>query len=202
LVKNHKVLFVDLLGTCYDVLTKPVPLSQRHIDTYRHKVIMGAHRKAQMANKDVDGMEDSLMDSAMDVDLHLEIPIDDPNQVVLHKEMLFDSAAQTRDIRLSDGSMNFGFTENGRLSESRQLTLENKFNFPIKIDWTLLPVLNKTTGQFVKNPFKVLPAQQEISPNSNFIFNVDFAPYEPDSYFFQIAQCFVTLQNGNHAKMK
>ena len=41
LVKNHKVLYVDLLGTCYDVLTKPVPLSQRHIDTYRHKVIMG-----------------------------------------------------------------------------------------------------------------------------------------------------------------
>lgn len=46
LVKNHSVLFVDLLGTCYDVLTKPIPLGQRHIDSYRHKVIMGAHRKA------------------------------------------------------------------------------------------------------------------------------------------------------------
>ena len=55
---------------------------------------MGAHRKAQITAKDVDGMEDSLMDSAMDVDLHLEIPIDDPNQVILHKEMLYDSAAQ------------------------------------------------------------------------------------------------------------
>ena len=146
LVKNHKVLFVDLIGTCYDVLTKPVPLSQRHIDTYRHKVIMGAHRKAQVATKDTDGMEDSLMDSAMDVDLHLEIPIDDPNQVVLHKEMLHDSAAQMREIRLSEGQINFNFTENGRLSESRQLNLENKFNFPIAVDWTLLPVLNKTTN--------------------------------------------------------
>ena len=27
LVRNHKVLFVDLIGTCYDVLTKPIPLS-------------------------------------------------------------------------------------------------------------------------------------------------------------------------------
>lgn len=99
-----------------------------------------------MQAKDIDGMEDSLMDSAMDVDLHLEIPIDDPNQVVLHKEMLHDSAAQTRELRLSEGSVNFGFTENGRLSESRQLTLENKFNFPIAVDWTLLPVLNKITG--------------------------------------------------------
>ena len=77
LVKNHKVLYVDLLGTSYDVLTKPVPLGQRHIDTYRHKVIMGAHRKA-MVTKDID-VEDSLMDSALDVDLHLEIPIDDPS---------------------------------------------------------------------------------------------------------------------------
>ena len=89
-----------------------------------------------------------------------------------------------REIRLSEGSINFNFTENGRLSESRQLNLENKFNFPITVDWTLLPVLNKTTNQLVKNPFKVLPAQQEVAPNSNFVFNVDFAPYEPDSYFF------------------
>ena len=78
LIKNHKVLFVDLIGTCYDILTKPIPLSQRHIDTYRHKVIMGAHRKALVA-KDYDGGEDSMIDSALEVDLHLEIPIDDPN---------------------------------------------------------------------------------------------------------------------------
>ena len=160
LVRNHKVLFVDLLGTCYDVLTKPVPLSQRHIDTYRNKVIMGAHRKVQSMNKDMEAAaEDSLMDSGMDVDLHaMERPIDDPNQVVLHKEMLQSSSAVSRDLRLSDESINFNFTENGRISESRQLTLENKFGFPITIDWTLLPVLNKTTGQMVKNPFKVLPA--------------------------------------------
>jgi len=34
------------------------------------------------------------------------------------------------------------------------------------------------------------------------VFNVDFAPYEVDSYFFQIVQCFVTLKNGNHSRMK
>lgn len=181
------MLFVDLMGTCYDVLTKPLPLSQRHIDTYRHKVIMGAHRKAHAVSKDIDGVEDSLMDSALDVDLHLEIPIDDPNQIVLHKEMLLSASSDKRDIRLSEDSINFNFTESGRLSESRMLTMENKFNFPISVDWTLLPVLNKTTNQFVPNPFKVLPAKQEIGPNSTFAFNVDFAPYEPDSYFFQMA---------------
>ena len=202
LVRNHKVLFVDLLGTCYDVLNKPVPLSQRHIDSYRHKVIMGAHRKAAMNKDGIEAMEDSLMDSALDADLHLEIPIDDPNQVVLHKEMLLNCAAASRDLRLSDDSINFNFTESGRLSEGRQLTLENKFNFPVTVDWTLLKVLNKTTNTFVKNPFKVIPAKQEIGPNSTQVFTVEFAPFEPDSYFFQSAQCFVTLQNGNHAKNK
>ena len=150
----------------------------------------------------MEGMDDSLMESALDVDLHLEIPIDDPNQVVLHKEMLLASSAASREIKVSEDHINFNFTENGRLSESRQLVMENKFNFPITVDWTLLPVLNKTTNQFVKNPFKVVPAKQEVSANSTFVFQVDFAPYEPDSYFFQIAQCFINLQNGNHSKMK
>lgn len=45
IVRNHSVLYVDLLGTCYDILTKPVPLMQRHVDIYRHKVIMGIHNK-------------------------------------------------------------------------------------------------------------------------------------------------------------
>lgn len=39
------MLYVDLIGTCYDVLTKPMPLMQRHVDIYRHKVIMGVHNR-------------------------------------------------------------------------------------------------------------------------------------------------------------
>ena len=51
IVRNHKVLYVDLIGTCYDILTKPIPLSQRHIDSYRHKVIMGAHKKSNIVKE-------------------------------------------------------------------------------------------------------------------------------------------------------
>ena len=50
-VRNHKVLYVDLMGSCFDILTKPVPLMQRHIDVYRHKVIMGAHNKVAAKKK-------------------------------------------------------------------------------------------------------------------------------------------------------
>ena len=34
------------------------------------------------------------------------------------------------------------------------------------------------------------------------IFNVEFAPFEPDQYFFQVGQCFVTLNNGANSKNK
>ena len=88
MVRNHKVLYVDLIGTCYDILTKPIPLVQRHIDSHRHKVIMGAHKKSAIV-KDIDDMhQDSMMGSNIADEMYLEIPIDDPSQVVLHKEML------------------------------------------------------------------------------------------------------------------
>jgi hypothetical protein len=44
-VRNHQILYVDLIGACYDIDVKPMPLMQRHIDIYRHKVIMGIHNK-------------------------------------------------------------------------------------------------------------------------------------------------------------
>jgi hypothetical protein len=45
-------------------------------------------------------------------------------------------------------------------------------------------VMDQTTGKYVKNPFNISPAQQEIAAKSSFQFNVEFAPFEPDSYFF------------------
>ena len=74
--------------------------------------------------------------------------------------------------------------------------------FPVRVDWTLLEVMNKTTGKLVRNPFNVQPATQEIAAQSSAQFNVDFCPYEPDQYFFQLAQCFVHLLNGNEFKTK
>jgi len=92
-VRNHSVLYVDLIGTCYDILTKPVPLMQRHVDIYRHKVIMGIHNKSRGGKMLTDGTFDDKMGlSSLEEELELmhEIAIDDPNQVVLHKEMFLE----------------------------------------------------------------------------------------------------------------
>ena len=58
-------MYVDLIGTCYDVLNKPMPLMQRHVDIYRHKVIMGVHTKQR---KDKNGEAVVINDSLMEDD--------------------------------------------------------------------------------------------------------------------------------------
>lgn len=89
-VRNHSVLYVDLIGTCYDILTKPVPLMQRHVDIYRHKVIMGIHNKSRGNKMLTDGTEAGSTSLEDELDLMHEIAIDDPNQVVIHKEMFLE----------------------------------------------------------------------------------------------------------------
>ena len=201
-VRNHSVLYVDLIGTCYDILTKPVPLMQRHVDIYRHKVIMGIHNKSRGNKMLTDGTEAGSTSLEDELDLMHEIAIDDPNQVVIHKEMFLEQASENRDLKLREEYVDFGFTEYGRVSEQKQITMDNKFPFDIQVSWVLLKIINATTGLPIENPFKVSPAQTVIPANSSFQFNVRFAPHVPDSYFFQIAQCFIQLVNGCGTKTK
>jgi len=98
--------------------------------------------------------------------------------------MLHSSIASTRDVRFSNDCVDFGFTNSGRMSEGKTITLSNTYNFPVKINWHLMQILDKSTAKFVKNPFRVSPAEFEMSPNSTQVFSCEFAPYEPDSYFF------------------
>jgi hypothetical protein len=118
-------LYVDLLGTCYDLENKPMPLMQRHIDIYRHKVIMGIHNRARRdkegskVNEGMSNDQHSADFSSVDLELNQEIPIDNPSQVVLHKEMFLDVTDQRRDIYISTNFVDFNFTHVGRVSESK-----------------------------------------------------------------------------------
>ena len=169
---------------------------QRHVDIHRHKVIMGVHNKPRrdkngeavdhLASANASFNEERASDnlSAMDLEINQEIPIDDPSQVVLHKEMFSDITAANKDVRFSHDFIDLAFAESERISESKPITLENTFPFPIDVNWALLNVLNKTSGQWVKNPFRIKPERARIEPNTSLSFNAEFAPYEPDQYFF------------------
>ena len=68
--------------------------------------------------------------------LNLEIPIDDPNQIVLHKEMFLEMCnAVQRGVFLKEEFLDFGFGRAGMVSEPRTVTVVNSFVFPIEIHW-------------------------------------------------------------------
>ena len=86
---------------------------------------MGNHNKVRLdKNGEFLDNYDADEDNALsDMDYNVEVPIDDPSQVVLHKEMLIDYTDPKRDLRLSSDFMDFSFTESGRFSDTRQLTV-------------------------------------------------------------------------------
>ena len=103
---------------------------------------------------------------------------------------------------MSTTFVDFNFTHVGRISETRPVVVNNNFPFAIEVNWALLKVYNKVAEKWVENPFKIRPAVQTIAPESTYEFSADFCPYEPDQYFFQIAQCHVTMLNGAISKNK
>ena len=166
MVRQHSILHVDLIGVSYDILTKPIPLMQRHVEIFRHKAIMGIHNRVKkLALQDsqnllTEGEKGFAIGSAFDDELEInnnEIPIDDPNEVVIHKEMLLESSSETRDVRVLEDFLDFNFSDFGRMSESKPLTLVNNFPFDVTANWTLLKVENKKTGEFMENPYRVNP---------------------------------------------
>ena len=119
LISNHQVLYIDLIGTCYDLLIRPKPVLQNHINVFRRRVIEGKYNKEdlvivrpnQTERKDrltfassqsrnpyvmiseasVDRANDSIM----------ELPIENPSQVVLHKELFQELSSPNKLISIS-----------------------------------------------------------------------------------------------------
>ena len=56
IVRNHHLLHVDIIGTCYDLLIRPVPLLQVHVDLFRKRVIEG-----RLSQIDLKYLENNLM---------------------------------------------------------------------------------------------------------------------------------------------
>jgi hypothetical protein len=119
--------------------------------------IHNKHRKLDMNEIDKLGNTGHGTSFEEEVEINLEIPIDDPNQVVLHKEMFLESTSENRDLKLREEFLDFAFTECGRLSEGKIVTLDNKFPFEVQANWVLLQTVSQTTGNYVDNSFKVSP---------------------------------------------
>lgn len=83
---------------------------------------MGAHNKMLAVKKTLDDDDMSRaesMNGSAQMDFQMEIPIDDPSQVILHKEMLQSVASEKKELQLSSECIDFSFVHAGRQSESR-----------------------------------------------------------------------------------
>jgi hypothetical protein len=54
--------------------------------------------------------------------------------------MFLEMSSENRDLKLRDEFLDFAFTECGRLSEGKVITLDNKYPFEVNINWVLLQV--------------------------------------------------------------
>jgi hypothetical protein len=62
--------------------------------------------------------------------------------------------------------------------------VQNNYAYPVEINWELLSILDKSSGEWRKNPFNVRPASATLKPGDSQSFNFEFVPTEPDQYFF------------------
>ena len=190
IVKNHLVLYLDLIGTCYDILQRPLPLSQKDIEAFRNHVLMGTMQKLVETAP-------TLMNQSLEnvFAVSAEIPMDEPNQIALHKEMFQE--LRERMVAISEEFLDFKFTPNGRVSEGRVVVMSNRLSFPIHVMW-LIP---GETQPNTEEPacFSVRPAILSIPAESSASFSVFFSPTQPGAYFFQYLSCQVYIKRN---KMK
>lgn len=50
IVRDHQLLYIDLMGTCYDLLIRPRPVLQKDVDIFRKRVISGNYEKEDLVN--------------------------------------------------------------------------------------------------------------------------------------------------------
>ena len=84
--------------------------------------------------------------------------------------MFLEPSNTSRDVFTHCDFIDFGFMDKGRLSEPKELVLENKFPFEVKINWALLKVEDKITGRMIDNCFRVTPVEAIIPAHSKFEF--------------------------------
>lgn len=190
LVRNHTMLYLDLLGTCYDIMYRPVPLSQRDVEQFRNAVLLGT------LNRIVDQSQGMMSLPAESYAISLDLPGEESNQIAIHKEMF--QSLKDRLVSASEEYVDFGFCMMGRSSESRNVSLSNNLSFDTYVVW-LVPG-EKILKSDQHQAFNVKPISCYIPAGGVQTFQFVFNPDENTAYYFHQMQCEVFIkrqgQNG------
>jgi len=194
---------VDLVGTCYDLLHKPYPIYQRHVDMLRHRVIMGSHKGNDEEKEGGNKKENTAKKMTMSgmqktggeegVELNDEIPIDDPNFVARHKEMFLECNSVCRGVYFKEDLLDFGFTQSAIKSEAREITIVNSLNYDVTVYW-IIPGVPSTSN---KPNFQVNNASFDIPKQSEKSVKVVFTPTDSNVYYYHKLQCYAFRKTGH-----
>ncbi|CAD8141208.1 unnamed protein product [Paramecium octaurelia] len=194
-VASNQIKFVDLIGTCYDLLIKPIPLLQQHIDNFRRRVIQG-----KLSEVDFKYMENSYL---MKINQQNQSNLqgewqENPNQTVQYKELMLPPSSDYRLIKFSEDFIDFGYVECYQSSGARELELHNRLNCKLTVFWTIQthPTVN---GEKVP-VFTVTPETQSAQANSKCKFSISFRPTKSSYYYFQYIQFFAIKYNPKLTK--
>lgn len=122
-MRNHLLLYIDLIGTCYDLLIRPVPLLQVHVDTFRKRVIEGRIsaielkyiennillKLAKRGSEEDRGNEENFYQTNIQVREH---------PYILQKELFLEND-RNQLISITNDSLDFGFCDVMTLSGQR-----------------------------------------------------------------------------------
>lgn len=198
LVRNHLLLFVDLLGTCYDLLIRPLPLLQQHVDTFRRRVIEGRisaielkyienNLLLKLAKKGEEGGE-NFYATSLQVREH---------PYVLQRE-LFLEGERNQLVSVSQDALDFGFCETMTSSGAREIEITNKMQCRLTLNW-ISQKREGLSGEYM-TVFQVFPESAVLKPGVPVRFSVSFRPLRGNCYYFQMLQFFASRQGGKVSK--
>ena len=197
IVRNHILISIDLYGSCHDLLTKPLLIEQKFIDIFRYKILNGLYFNADAAgaeaneNEFIEKITRSLVNkSGKDVEYEYT------SQLQLHKELFWESTANTRMISFDTEFIDFRFVSCGKSSEGYVIKLRNNTTENVEVKWILEKPINisnliRSTNLFNYSDcvFIVQPEEFVIKKQSTAEFKVYFKPNASEFYFYADITC-------------
>jgi len=199
-IENHKPLFFDFIGTSYDEKSKdkskrPQPLTWRHVEAHRKRVLVGLERETP------DYILQVLKERGEQELEQIQFPENDEHSCCSgfgtqgDQEILRQFFARQTEIDrmivLDTEVLDFGEVNSLRgTTEKRTLKATNNHHAKVTCTWEMNCSLEDTA------PFEVFPVSQDIGPGKSAEFRVHFRPGTENMYYSGSLSAFVHLKSN------
>ena len=239
LVGDALPLFYDCLGTGYirakgEVKEqRPAPIRHAHIQAYRNRLVQ---KVGHLSPDELDYLYDTNGDPSFFAQIgtigtrafsvtSLQRPVTRTGESIrtlvapAHEFFISDSDMTCKDIAINKTSLDFGFSPYMTPSRAKQVTIYNRTNSKVVVDWNI-PRVNGISQELISNlmmessrekdiitddrekklisilqAFKVDPPTTEINPGKSQTFDIIFNPNQSNRNFVSEIEAFVYFKN-------